>query len=564
VEPYADLVDARTTSWGLRLFSGDDDIKWSPGAGCLVARLDAAKNEQTPLSWTAIPAKKMQLQVVGRPRHPSTPREAVSVTLIVNGDLEVITLTAYPDYAVTVNLEGLPENAVVEVRGEPDWSERPTLDLGSTVLRKLVIVNADVTINTPNTRGNGRIEVIDSVRCESGRLIAIGRTIEQCTVKENVTIEQRNGNIKHLKVVSGCRLTVSSGEPFHSVKPAEPAEPAESGTCARSKLTLASGQILVTKGISRIDLTLEDTAMHTDDAEDLMVNGRGTVVVRKSCQNICFGGAAISLSVGAYGQVYGATGCVRLERAAHAHIAGSPQGLWLEWVTADSKDIEGVSALNVAFPVSLVGIQTISMLSDHGNSITPLVHERLPGRDHRIWSRVAPKEPRIPANSGDDAVPPSLTTQLTIEAEYAHALADLAAFKGAPASVRTNLAWCSYRMRNVTAPGRTEHFVLSLYRMIGYGERVIPALICYAVVALMTTTISLHAADLSVTPAGIRLFLETWRNWLASPLHLLRLTDSITDSSLWQTLGRALVAIPFVTAVLALRNYVKDDHRTPK
>lgn len=153
---------------------------------------------------------------------------------------------------------------------------------------------------------------------------------------------------------------------------------------------------------------------------------------------------------------------------------------------------------------------------------------------------------------------------MTIEAEYANALADLAASRGAPASVRTNLAWLSYRMANLTAPGRAERFVLWLYRMIGYGERVMPAVICYAVVALTCAIISLHAAAFSLSPSGFHLFLGRWGDWLASPLHLLHFNDSITDTGWWFTLGRALVAIPFLTAVLALRNYVKVDHRTPK
>jgi len=111
--------------------------------------------------------------------------------------------------------------------------------------------------------------------------------------------------------------------------------------------------------------------------------------------------------------------------------------------------------------------------------------------------------------------------------------------------------------------GKTERFILAAYRLIGYGERPMPAFILYFVVALLMAMLSLRDESLALTISGIKHFLTVVTGWLVSPLHLLNLTedkDSIVHfNQPWDTFARLLIAAPFATGLLALRKYVKDE-----
>jgi hypothetical protein len=89
------------------------------------------------------------------------------------------------------------------------------------------------------------------------------------------------------------------------------------------------------------------------------------------------------------------------------------------------------------------------------------------------------------------------------------------------ASVRTKLAWCAYRIRHLQTIGKTERFILGAYRLIGYGERPMPAFILYLVFALVVTLVYLSDESLALTAAGIGHFLTVLFGWLVGPLHLL-------------------------------------------
>lgn len=90
-----------------------------------------------------------------------------------------------------------------------------------------------------------------------------------------------------------------------------------------------------------------------------------------------------------------------------------------------------------------------------------------------------------------------------------------------------------------------------------------PALVLYAVVAVVMTVIGLHTLPLDITLSGIGKFLREYVGWLISPIHVLSLTKSESGAPAfvepWDTLARLAVAIPFATAILSLRKYVKQN-----
>jgi hypothetical protein len=104
--------------------------------------------------------------------------------------------------------------------------------------------------------------------------------------------------------------------------------------------------------------------------------------------------------------------------------------------------------------------------------------------------------------------------------------------------------------------------VLWLYRLIGYGERVLPPVALYMVGALTFAVLRLSGNSISFTPGGVETFLSAFSDWLATPLHILNFTDDIANhwgfSQPWNTFARLLLAVPFATAALALRKYVKE------
>jgi hypothetical protein len=287
----------------------------------------------------------------------------------------------------------------------------------------------------------------------------------------------------------------------------------------------------------------------------LDVTGPGRVML-STADIVIFRQPAVTLDLGLHAQVSGSTGSVRLGRVARATVSGDGaapgvgQGLMIESVDPTSDALDGVSLLNARFPVSLAGRQSISALRLHADSVTPRLTDDIPGRG--VWRRPsrAPHPPR---------------DELQMQAEFTRALADLAAERGAPASIRTDLAWSAYRMRNASAPGKTERCILSAYRVIGYGERALPPLALYCILALLMALCALHDHPWDPNLNGIKTLGDAYLTWLVTPLHLLHLTEDPKNTFSLpghaDTFARIAIAIPFVTAVLALRNYVKEDHR---
>lgn len=400
----------------------------------------------------------------------------------------------------------------------------------------------------------GRLSV-GQLSISSGALVELGSIdTAKVTVTGRATLRSSEAGIETLDVAPGSNLAcvIDKGGVVGRLAMLQSGQ-----DVAADRFVLEGSSTLTVSSCINVAVLLEEraTLRVNEECAFLDVTGPGKVSL-SSADAVIFRTPSVTLDLDSHGQVVAATGTVRLGRVASSHIAGTggapglSPGLKIESVQVSAENLENLSLANATFPVSLSGRRTISALQEHADSVTPMLTGDIPGRGP--W--------RLPYR------PPGLVREdLLMQSEFTRALAALAGERGAPASVRTDLAWSAYRMRNASAPGRTERWVLSAYRLIGYGERAIPPLVLYLGVALLLATLSLHGRDIDLSLAGVATYLEAFGSWLMTPLHLLRLTEdppsAFTLSEPWETFARIALAIPFVTAVLALRNYVKEGHR---
>jgi hypothetical protein len=177
-------------------------------------------------------------------------------------------------------------------------------------------------------------------------------------------------------------------------------------------------------------------------------------------------------------------------------------------------------------------------LPDHLPGAGPAYHERRPWR----WRLDADRE-----------------RALSQDAEFVRELARQAREHGAPGSTRTLVAWCAYRLRHLASGSWWERRALDGYRLLGYGERPGPAFLSWIVLAAVCA-----GATLGFTPDptadGLLRFLGAAIQQALGPVGSLFGTGT-PDAEWWTYALRTLVAIPLITGALALRNYVKQDHR---
>lgn len=142
--------------------------------------------------------------------------------------------------------------------------------------------------------------------------------------------------------------------------------------------------------------------------------------------------------------------------------------------------------------------------------------------------------------------------------ELIRELQRLADEKGAPGSTRTTIGWCVHRLRHATTQGGIERVALSAYRLLGYGQRPGPSLLTWLVLAFTAASIVLGLEpDLSLQGAH-RLASETAQQAFG-PLAAVMRSGTPPATHDWEYVIRAIVAIPLVTGLLALRNYVRGE-----
>jgi hypothetical protein len=83
----------------------------------------------------------------------------------------------------------------------------------------------------------------------------------------------------------------------------------------------------------------------------------------------------------------------------------------------------------------------------------------------------------------------------------------------------------------------------------------------YAIIAAFAAVLSLLGRSIDPSLAGWTNVGHSYVDWLMTPVHLLKLSDANAPEFELPTyidqLFRALVAVPFVTAVITLRKFVK-------
>jgi hypothetical protein len=246
------------------------------------------------------------------------------------------------------------------------------------------------------------------------------------------------------------------------------------------------------------------------------------------------------------------TGQATLGHAPRAHLIGSPRvGFRLvDILLPTNHPLEGAVLQDIEIPPTVRGRQQLAYVEE-ASHFTPYIR-RLPWRYRRPFARRRRQGWTTPIDRA----------ALANESEYTRTLARLAATKGAPGSVRTQLTCAAYRLRNLTAATTTERGLLSAYRCIGYGERAMPAVGVWLLAALLAIPVG-QGFNLDTSVTGIRHLIELWWSYVLSPLHLLHLGGSDGTAGTRELAARVLVAAPFVTAVLATRKYVKADRDNP-
>jgi len=411
-----------------------------------------------------------------------------------------------------------------------------------------------------------------------GRLAIVERAIRNIEVSDSSpgdwsVIELRGGStVEALKIAKGLSLILNAdgGCDFGVVENLS----GDPHRFTDAQLRLVNGSVLRMKRAELDTICVDEDAQLTlmDDQGPISICGPGLVQVESSARGLNFLDPPPRLVMARYSQVVDAAGPVRLQEAQDARLAGALQpggslieGLEVRDIPGDSSVIKGMSLVNFKVPVTLHGLQVLTVIRENAILATPLLHPGLPG-----WSKLhgllrPPKSRGGRDHSKALAEPPKepgASTKST-ETEYASAISALSHIGNSPASVRTMLAWCAYRVRHSHTTGKVERLILWAYRLIGYGERPMPAFILYFFLALLMSLIWLRHEGLTLTTAGISHFLTVTTGWLISPLHLLNLTqdkDSIVGfSQPWDTFARLLIAAPFATGLLALRKYVKDE-----
>ncbi len=527
---------------------------WSQSTSCL--RIDVQQPVAGGLDLSRVRARRVELLVTGNPiRALQTTAPRWSVALPDSTGELLVELQEGTQAGLDVNVPH--KHLKVWVKGHRQHA--PRLDFGSTPVHALEMQH--VRVDLSGLLSN-RLS-ISSLQLTDAELHVANRNINQLGVRGKCIVELNKTDVGVLTARGRAVLRVNTidcrvGRVATQGDPGQPATGPALVLLQHSKLDIARASDL------RVVIN-EHAELHLhEEASDISLTGPGGLHVVRAGKDFRFSEPCVRLTMAKYAQLLQATGPVILAEVAGASIVGiatndtskavaGREPLQIREVSEEPDHSQGVTLIDVDVPVTLQGLRVLATLSDTAHQVTPVLHQKLPGLGPLSGLKV----------SAFRRAPDPRATSL-LRAQYAHALSELAATTRAPASVRTKLAWCAYRMRNVVAPGRTERVLLSLYRTIGYGERVMPALGLYVALAVLMTGLALADRPIDLGLRGLATWVKGVLDWLVTPLHVLKLTQNRADSAYtfsqpWDTLARLMLAVPFATGVLALRKYVKED-----
>jgi|GEM_PF-5418440 len=300
----------------------------------------------------------------------------------------------------------------------------------------------------------------------------------------------------------------------------------------------------------RVDLGEKTALVVSDTAVNLKVTGAGALHFAKNANGYAVElDRGVALTCSENSSIMDLSGDVRLGGCAGAHLEGARgKGFTILGKVDGSTEADWSGSILIGFqtPPGLAGRRLLADL-EGAYHLNPNA-SNISGWDQALTTNLSPVTWMYYLQSfRADRFQPARQN-----AEYLRELSRLAREKGAPGATRTKLGWCANRLRNQTADG-VEWIALSFYRLIGYGERPLPALVTWLIAALLSTWVALSTTNASD-------FNETFGSMSLGPLAGIMRVDGSgahVDGTGWLAL-RALVAIPLVTGLIALRNYVKS------
>lgn len=547
-------VDARTEGWGTALPEHVTEAVWLKSTGTLTMSIRIDGGERVDLS--SAPVKRLIIRPKGNAYDALSPTTASQQQLVLPPDLLDLEVNMSRGAGQAhFKIAGAHRRLSVRVRGGHSRYNRLVLEnfrLNTLSASKVSLDIRRRTLEPGETRA-----IIASLRISSSTVSLNDRALTHLGLTGNCSLRAQNSTISNVVVNGRASL---SGEMVGS----------NLGLLYRGHAS-AKGMDLVIKSETclefqrvrdmRIAVVRNAELVVAGEARGLTLAGPGILTVGVGASDVAFLNPTPRLRMCENAQLVDASGSVQIIAARHASIigkesseksSGANSGTMLN-VTGVSKgeDLSGLSLSNFRVPLSITGLQILDALSGHAAQVSPSLHAGLPGLMPGTWRRIGWRR--------------TVSHEMAINSQIATALASLAAEKAESGAVRTKLAWCAYRMRNISAAGRAERVLLSLYRGIGYGERPGPAMLTYVALAIMMASIALSGNEFVPTVDGLHLWIKAVGDWLIAPVHVLKLTGEAEPESYlpqpWDTLARLIIALPLATAALALRKYVKSERK---
>lgn len=510
-----------------------DDNEWIPG-----------HLEEVPETVTSV-----QALVRGNTWAQRSPTSPVHTYVSGHIGLEELRLEVAADEQVHLKVTGISSSTKITVVGQ--GSSKSRMELVIDVPCHVEVSSARVDLSRlASGRPRSRFE---DLLCRSAELNLKGGSAVRVRVVGVCVVSTSDADIGELAVQRGSKVKFTTGnnstiERITSYGPTDDPD--------APHMIVASGSDLVAQRCAELIASIERDGRLaiTVSCEKSVLRGAGAVTLGGLAVGVQFQ-APLRLSTLSHSTISNASGSVVLARVENSTIVGRyegrdsrPQGLEIVGIV-DASGLARVTLDGVRFPRSSEGLEVISALAQHSLQVTPAVlRGALPGRR---WTDRAPWARRWMSSE-----------EILVNQIHAQELASLAEKKSTTGASRTILSWCAYRMRNLAAAGVAERTLLSAYRLIGYGERMAPALLTYVVIALACTLVSEAGRPLDVSDDGLRQFGGDLLAWLITPLHLVDLTESTAFPGNLprsvEVIFRVMIAIPFLTGVLALRKYAKQ------
>lgn len=522
-----------------------------------------------------------------------------------------LTLTGLgPGSVVTLSIPELPSNEKIEllkltncrgqlrlgslVRGvhlvcadtDTDTEEEPREDQPGDEARSVVLLtDAAITVDEPFSK---------TMLILRGGTVWVGSSIEEVAIVEQGTIaldKSNSGPIQTLTVGGDSLLTLGPDRPLIGVIRGlvDPTGDQHRRPKLRLQPQPARGNVIAEEisvdsieNVVLAEATRPAALGRVKSVRECEIHGGVRLALREDATvsqttfvpdtDATVRNPVLSAAAGAF--LLDVTGTVDLGTAPGIHISAGADALTIgihSSIEEDSDPWRGAMMTNVKLPPGLVGRRMLDKLQG-AYQLTPDVSE-LPGSDQTAVARLASLTRRTPptllarsprltrlarTKRTDYATDADARRKLYEDAEFVRELASLSREKGTPGSVATRIAWCSYRLRNIKAHG-VERAALNVYRLLGYGERPLPAFLLWAALSIAL------AGPVLIARGGHpewccfdRLLAEAGRLALGPLAGLLR-GGTLSGGDIAEIAARTLTAIPLVTGALALRNYVKSE-----